>query len=220
MKDEIITEHPSYGLIEISRMSCQPAINVFGSSIKTANPISLKILTTKKYRSLNRETYHGRKQIVEVWLSPAQFAEAITTLNMGSGTPVTIKRIQGEPVEECPDEAVNELFNEEFRDDINSISNQLTELKRVSDQILGSKGGLKVSEKQTLMSMIFKIEQDVRANLPFVHEQFTRAMDKTIAQGKAEIEAFATTAIQKVGLDNIKDLPKLLTEEGVTNGDQ
>ena len=217
MKDDVVTSHPSYGLIEISRMSCSPPINVFGSSIKTANPISIKISHTEKHRDLNRDSYFGKERIIELWLSPSQFAEAITTLNIGSGTPVTIMNIQGETIEKCPDEGVNELFNEEFASDIKSISNQLTQLKKAADEILRSKGGIKAAEKNKLLSMIFKVEQDVRANLPFVHKQFARAMDRTIQQGKAELEAFANNTVMKLGLDNIKSIPIQITGE-IDNG--
>ena len=45
--------------------------------------------------------------IVEVDMSYTQFAEAITSLNMGDGVPVTITNIGGQPVPGCPYEAMS-----------------------------------------------------------------------------------------------------------------
>jgi len=213
MDDRKREKHESFGLLQISRTTCSPPTNVFGSSIKTGNPIMLRISKGEKIRDLNREWYFDYEQIIEVEMSPSQFAEAITTLNAGVGVPVTIRRVQRKQMERCPDESINELFNEEFTKDIKGASKQLTELKVVAENILTQKGGLKAAEKKELLARIYKVEQDVRANMPFVHKQFARAMDKTVQQGKAEIESFMSNAVQKIGLDNMKDMPKLLGKD-------
>jgi len=54
-------------------------------------------------RELNRDFYFGGKRIVECEMSYSQFAEAITSMNMGTGVPVTIRYIQDKgKIEECP----------------------------------------------------------------------------------------------------------------------
>jgi hypothetical protein len=199
MKENQESTHESFGLLQISRASCSAGQNVFGSSIKTANPIRLKICRAVKERSLNREWYYGKENIIEVEMSPTQFAEAITTLNMGSGVPCTIRYVDGVEMAPCPDENINELFNDEFRDDIKNIADTLTELQNKAKEILGKPGSVKKADKELLLGRIYNVEQMVRSNLPFVHTQFTRAMDKTIQQSKAEIEAFVDTATRKIG---------------------
>ncbi len=205
--------HESYGLLQISRTSCQPAQVVFGSSIKTGNPIRLRVHRAEKHRDLHREWYHDKETIVEIEMSPAQFAEAITTLNVGVGVPCTIRYVDSKRMDKCPDEGVNELFNDEFKEDIRDVAATLTELQTEAKRILGAPGTVKKADKTALLSRIYHAEQMVRSNMPFVHEQFTRAMDKTVQQGKAEIEAFMDNAVRRVGLENMKDVPDLIGEK-------
>jgi len=59
--------------------------------------------------------------------------------------------------------------------------------------------------------------QNIKSNIPFVNEQFTEQMDKTITEAKGEIEAFIEHKIRSAGLEAIaasKDFPtiKELTE--------
>ena len=205
MLDETEETHESFGLLQISRMTCTPAMNVFGSSVRTGNPISLRIKRAKRARGLNRHTYYSTEQLIEVYMSPAQFADAITSLNSGSGTPVTLYGVAGKTMEDCPDIDQRQLFHQEFNKDVAEASMELTKLLRQAEEILGKSGTIKSKDKKELLAKITKVEQDIRANMPFVHKQFNRAMDKTTSEAKAEVEAFVENKIRTIGLENMPD---------------
>jgi hypothetical protein len=205
MFDETKEEHESYGLLQISRCQCTPATNVFGSSVKTGNPIRLRISRAVRYRGLNEHTYHDKQQLIEIEMSPSQFADAITSLNCGVGTPVTLLRVNCERMADCPDIDQRQLFHEEFNQDVADASKQLTELLKEAKEILGSKGAVKAADKKGLLNKIGSVEQNIRANMPFVHQQFNRAMDKTTSEAKAEVEAFIENKVRSIGLDNMQD---------------
>jgi len=219
MKDRTEENHESFGLLQISRQSCRPAMNVFGSSVKTENPISLRIKRAVKHRGLNRHWYYSTEEIVEVIMSPAQFADAITTLNSGSGTPVTIRYVNRKEMESCPETSQTELFHEEFKNKIKDVVSDLTNLLKVSKEVLQSKGQVKVADKNKLHGLITKVEQEIRANMPFVHEQYMKAMDKTTSEAKAEIEAFMNNSIMNAGIEAISNKnsnPEITYEETET----
>jgi len=75
--------HPSYGMVSFNRQQQTPPANLFGSSIKHQTLISLTIRRGTKERDLSRDWYFGGEELIEVLLSPNQFAEAITHMNMG-----------------------------------------------------------------------------------------------------------------------------------------
>jgi len=44
------------------------------------------------------------------------------------------------------------------------------------------------------------------ANMPFVQTQFNEAMDKTVTEAKAEVEAFVSHKVTSLGLASLKEL--------------
>jgi len=212
--DEKKENHESFGMLQISRRTCTPPINVFGSSVKTSNPIHLTITTATKYRSLNRHWFHSNKELIEIYMSPAQFSDAITSLNAGSGTPVTIDHVGGEKMAECPEVDQRQLFEDEFDKDMKNIAKELSELTDLAEKLLTAKGTLKSADKKSLLSRIRSAEQNVRADVPFVYSQFNTAMDKTTSEAKAEIESFVTNSIMSAGIDVLGlKKPKLIGDK-------
>ena len=79
-------EHESYGLVGVSRISGSDR-NLFGSSIRHKNTMMLRVKRANKERHLNRDWYHANETIVEVEMSPVQYAEMISSPNVGEGIP-------------------------------------------------------------------------------------------------------------------------------------
>lgn len=202
--DTIEDTHESYGLLQISRVTAHPPMNVFGSAIKTGNPIALRIKRATRKRNIHQEWYHANGTILEIYMSPAQFSEAITTMNIGEGIPATIIYADGKNIEVCPSYGQNETFNDELKKDIKQAMESIEHVYKMASEILGSKGPVKVAEKKTLLSAIEHLKQHIESNMPFVHKQLARAMDKTVAQGKAEIEAFMNNTINKLSLMGLR----------------
>ena len=131
------TKHPSYGQLQISRVSSNKRVPLYGTSNECRETIQLSIHTSVHNRDLNRDWYFADEELIRVEMSPAQFAEVITSLNLGTGPPVTIRRIKGQDrIENPPYKADRDLFNKEFSgrvekvmDRMESLINQAKELK-------------------------------------------------------------------------------------------
>ncbi len=191
-------EHESYGMVGISHFTCG-GMSMFGSSIKHDRGISIKIKHADVERGLHQEWYHGNKTIVEVFLSASQFAQLITTPNTGDGVPCTIRGIDGKQMDAPPYYGQNEIFNSELQEKFSEAMSGADDLIRDADKMLSSKGAMKVADKKELLGKISSLVQHIRANMPFMHKQFTRAMDKTVVTAKAEVEEFYTSTILKMG---------------------
>lgn len=84
------TTHPSYGTLLFSRRTGAKEA-LFGSSIQHRDTICMTLHHASIERGLNRDWIHGDKVIAEVEMSYSQFAEAITSMNIGTGVPVTVQ---------------------------------------------------------------------------------------------------------------------------------
>jgi len=205
-------EHESYGMIQISRVSGSKR-NLFGSSICHSNTIALRIHKASVKRNLSSYWYHPKDTIVEIELSNTQFIDAMTNMNT-SGTPATIRYIQGERTEDCPHENVKKVFEEELSNDIESVLSNTRKMMKLVETKLKAPGTMKKSDRLELAGILYKVEQDIRDNIHFVYRQFNKQMDKSITEAKGEIESFFTSTIHSLGS---KELVKKLEDGSLIN---
>lgn len=203
MDEEIIEKHESYGVLGFYRTSSTTS-NLFGSSIKHQNTIRMRLKTASKRRRLNDTRYYGDKDIVEVEMSYNQFAEIITSMNVGDGVPVTIKRLNGQRMEECPDENIREVFEKEFAQKMKELGSRMNKLVEESEKILSDKNPLKKNDKELILSELRMLKQELSSNVPFVASQFNEQMDKTVAEAKGEVEAFVMNKVHSLGIEGLK----------------
>ncbi len=210
-KEEVF-QHPSYGMIGFHRVT--GSTRLFGSSIPKHNRfITLSIKHGERMHHQSRDWYFGKKQIIEVNLSAAQFADLITSMNMGDGVPCTINWLNG-TVEPPPDlETETEKVRTNFREDLQDLVVKLKASQKEVEAILEQKS-IKVADRKTIKAKLFKVVQDVEANLPFVLESFQEASTKVVTHAKAEIESFTTTRIMAAGVEHIRQLTEPTAKEG------
>jgi len=220
MEKEIKIEHESFAVLQISRVSGRSE-NLFGSSISHQHFIELRIAPAYIHRNLNRD-WIGSHNVpyITIQMSNSQFAEAITSMNMGVGTPVTLRSMitkEGyKQMQEPPQEDKRRQFDDEFEDDMKELASGVSTIK---DEILIALNG-KIPKKLyvEISGKISKIEQEVKSNIPFIKTQFTEQMDKTTLEAKGEVEGFFLNKIHKLGLEGLK-LDKVLKLKDDTTGD-
>jgi hypothetical protein len=200
MNDEKETTHESYGLLSISRVTGQ-FNTLFGSNVKHHGAIALRVSRAKLIRSdLHYDRYMDTEEVVEVYLSPTQWAEAITTLNCGSGTPCTLIHVQGKTIEMPPETtSLTEQFNDEFKERLQKAHDKIKEHSKKVKEIL-NKPTINKTDRKELASILAIIESLFTSSAPFVHDMFREACDNVVVQAKGEIESFYTTAIVNSGI--------------------
>lgn len=212
--DEFEREHPSYGILHIARTSGggSSAVRLFGSPLATHyGTIRLSISKGRWIHGLHHDRYYGMgKDFIEIEMSAAQFADAITSLNIGSGTPCTIRYVSGERVPSPPDYPTEA---EHIRDDFeNSLNTFATKAHQYRKRIEGLTSKLSAKAKEEIRIALDVIEQQLTSNVPFVVKQFQEATTRVTSAAKAEVEAFVTGAVRAAGLQSIAEgrLPSLL----------
>ena len=210
----------SFGVLKISKVTSSNKIALFGSSIKHQHFISLIVCPAMLNRSLNRDWISdaGRIPYIEVLMSYNQFAEAITSFNQGSGTPVTIERIAGRKIPEFELIDKPEEFKLELADTISGILKEIEDFKK---ELLQTNLAIKV--RKNLLKQFDRIKMQLQENVPFIEKQFQEQMEKTITEAKSEFEGFVEGRVRDLGLEKMK-VDKLLSiedkkhESGVSNG--
>jgi hypothetical protein len=211
--DEFEREHPSYGVLHIARTSGgSGAIRLFGSPLATHyGTIRLSISKAKWIHGLHHDRYFGMsKDFIEIEMSAAQFADAITSLNIGSGTPCTIRYVGGERVPDPPDHATEaEHIRDNFEGSLGKFAAKAREYRARIEELTGK---LSAKAREEIRIALDVIEQQLTSNVPFVMDQFQEATTRVATAAKAEVEAFVSHAVRTAGLAAIADgkLPSLL----------
>jgi len=202
--DKTKETHESYGLVGVSRRTGDPG-NLFGSSIRHQNYVALTIKRAEKNRDIHRDWYYGHEHLIKIEMSNTQFAEMITTMNMGDGVPCTIRHIGYERMEDPPGIEQRQIFEDEFKVDMQQVGNKISSAIKKAESLLDIKGNIKKAERHEIISLLESIAQDINLNMPFVQAQFNKAMDKTILEAKGEVEAFVSNKITSLGVEALRE---------------
>ncbi len=211
--DEFEREHPSYGILHIARTSGgTSAIRLFGSPLATHyGTIRLTISRGKWIHGLNHDRYFGmNKDFIEIEMSAAQFADAITSLNMGSGTPCTIRYVGGERIDAPPDHPTEaEHIRDNFEGALDKYKAKAHTYRKKIEELTVK---LSFKAREEIRIALDVIEDQLGSNVPFVVKQFQEATTRITTSAKAEVEAFVTGVVRAAGLQSIAEgrLPSLL----------
>ena len=208
--------HPSYGLVSISRITGGPgAKRLFGSPLATHyGTIRLSIGAAKWMHSLQHDSYCGSRLLanehIEIEMSAAQFADMITSLNMGSGTPCTVRYLGGKPVPPPPEHVTEaEHIRESFGDSLDKYKAKARKYRGKIEELTTK---LSLKARDEIRIALDVIEGQLSSNVPFVLDQFQEATTKITTAAKAEVDAFVTGVVHAAGLEAIAGgrLPSLL----------
>lgn len=209
-------KHPSFANLYIGRSYCSGKRALYGSSIKHSDIITLKISPSYIGRSLHNDHYYVDTQsYIEIEMSQAQFAQAITSLNMGDGIPVTLRRLNGQYIEECPFEDKRTQFDTEFSTDMNTTVQKFDNDIKEIESILAQKRSLTKVDKEKILAAVHNVQRILGSDMPFLFSQFNKQMEKTVTEAKAEVEGHIRSRMDDLAMQNLRaeDAAASLLEE-------
>jgi hypothetical protein len=197
-------DHPSYGMIRCSQVTSGKGVDLFGSSIRHTSTVRIRISSATLRRHLSDDDHYRKNEIIEIELSPAQWAEFLTSMNQGDGVPCTLRFVRGfGAIPEPVTVSKREQFENEFKVDAVRIAKKMDDLVAFVDQ-LQAQPSISKKERTELSNRIQMIRQEIASNIPFLATQFSRQMDKTVTAARAEADFFVTKLIRDTGLAAIK----------------
>lgn len=202
-------EHPSYAQLSISRRSGMGdgRVTLYGSTIRHQNTISLQIKGSAKHYDNYHERYYGEGiPYIEIEMSQSQFAEAITSLNMGSGVPVTVRYLMGETIPFCEELTMRQKIDGNIKVTFKNIVHNIASNYKRIDELGVQKGPLKAKEKEELIGMCRSLIQDIESNMPFFKQTIDEVVDASVMQAKSEIDATMQHVITRLGMEKLGEL--------------
>lgn len=205
-REAIQEEHPAFGQVSFSRRQGHPG-KLYGSSLDNHQTfITLEVKRSELEHHLSRDWYFSRDLLIEVDLSAAQFAELLTTMNVGSGVPCTLRYVRGEgAIPEIPQdkkteaERIEESFNADLKDKVESFK----DIEQRIGQILEKKS-IGKQDRADIKSMVYQARRFFVDAAPFAVKSMVEAKEKVVTSAKAEIEAFMMHIVTKTGLKALK----------------
>ena len=191
------------GMISWSKTSGS-ARALFGTEIETANPIKLDICHAEESRELSRNWQFAKKQIVEIEMSPVQWAEFLTSGNT-SGVPCTLKYINGEKMSDPKPSTIMEDYNNEVNEQFEEFGKSFDKVSETLKEQINSNKPMGKKALEELLREVEILRTNTVANVKFVKNSFKKDMDKIVTQAKAEFNAYTESRIHEIGIESIKN---------------
>lgn len=218
--DENTQKHESQVQVSFSRVTCTGPVAFYGSDVKVNNWIQLKVSTSEKRRNLSNDWYFADKPILTMRLSPNQFSELLTTMNVGEGVPATLTYHNGSllpngridpPIEENK----TALFKREINERNTVIQDRMRHLESAIDGC-----NISAKAKKQIADEVKMLRQEINSNLPFILLQAEKQVDKIVSAGKSAVDAFYTGVITRLGFAALKSAPQIALIECNSNIDK
>lgn len=160
----------------------------------------------------------NRFPVVEVAMSELQFAQLISTMNIGDGVPGTFQ-YRPEPGTqsvwvEMPE--AQKTTEQKFSDDVKATAKTAvdaqTEVTKMLRQLLAGKT-INKGAVQAVLEQAEIAQRELSSSLPFILERADEDIGDRAARAKVEVAAFAKNIVQGLGMD-------ALGERAALAGDQ
>jgi predicted secreted protein len=198
--------HPSYGIIGFNRIQSSGRRRLFGSALNEHyHTIRVTIGHCERATEHGLDRFRSTGQIIEIELSAAQFAEAITAMNAGDGVPCTIARMKGIGGIEEPPVVMNESAHakSDFKARMATFAKTLAATRAKVEAATEGKVITK-DIRETIRNGVSRIAQEVGESIPWFVERYEEATEKISSAAKADADAWLTTAIHRAGLQGLR----------------
>ena len=205
---------PSQLLIQFNRVESSKPAAFYGSDITCNSYIVLKVVRSVPLRENSNDRFMEREIILKARISPNQFAELLTTMNIGNGVPATLEMFNtaGLASGKMPEfEANNKIdtFHAEIAEKTKIIEDQLEELITVID-----KTAMPAKSKQAIDEKVQAISRTISQNLPYILRQAGEQLDKAVSAAKGVVDSFYVGVCTKLGIKAIQNnMVHLITEK-------
>ncbi len=199
-------EHESFCTVQFSRMQTSPPTMLFNSDVPHSTVISLTIRRASYYRcgDLSMDHTFGNEDLVEVMLSPAQYAELLTTMNVGTGVSGTLRRYGKETYDLPKMKSRASHFKSEISSRLEDVKTELNEARAAAEAIFADNAPIRKADKERFASALQRVESLFKSYMPFIIDQFGKTLEKMTTEAKADVESFVEHAAMTTGIEALK----------------
>lgn len=204
--DQVET-HPAYGVIGASRVS--GTTTLFDSDIKHMGFVRLRIAKAEKILGAHEDHVYGQmRTLCEVDLSEAQWVALISRMNIGEGTPCTLRYHGQTPLIEVPGIDDGRDAEGRLRARAASIGSTLDDrTKYVLDEVGKIAEKLGKKDRDRLLSLLDNLTSSLDSNIEFGKSMLREHAEKLVCAAKVEIHAAVNAKITSLGIERLRELP-------------
>jgi len=202
--EHTIEKHESFGLASFGRLSSSGPHNLFGSSIGHSHTIRLEINRASLNRHLNQDWYYPEDRLIIIEMSQTQFGDLISSMNT-SGVPVTIRYIGKKAMENCPDKNAVKKVSAEMDKELKDLGTLPLETATEIMDYLEKEVKLPKKHLSAIEDKLHRLTKVFGDTLPFIKDQFVRAVSTSVSYAKGEIEAFWLHKLHALGLKKLSE---------------
>lgn len=203
---QVVETHPAFVQASFSRRQGHPG-KLYGSNLDHHHThVTLEVKRSELVHDLSRDWHFSKELLIEVDFSAAQFAELITTMNVGSGVPCTLRfnskegKIPGLPEDTSTEsERIEESFNANLAEKVKRFE----EYEKQIAEILKKKS-IGKADREQIKSMVYQARRFFIDSAPFAATSLVEVKEKLVSSAKAEIEASLMDMITKTGIQTLK----------------
>lgn len=203
MNDAEKQQHPSFGKITVSRVHGS-ARRLFGTRVQHHETIRITVQGATLSRDLSRDWILSNGTIIELDMSPAQWATFISSFGQGDGTPVTlIARPEGSNIIQCPPPPPFNNERLEHEQEIDDLIKEIHRERDIIEQQVAALFAAKSVTKKDLSALRNALGKFINAcihNIPFVAESYKKTLHTITEEAKIEVEAFTEQYLFNLGL--------------------
>ena len=193
--------HESHGMVGISR--CSGRVPLHGSPVEPYNFIRLTVQEGVHNHGLGRDHWYAGRMVLQLHMSETQFAQMVTTPNMGDGVPCTLTyrhtegfvKLDDPPAEESAAGITRRQFREDVEDTLATMDDAR---RRVEEQLDAAKISGKLRE--SLRREIFEVFRVFDDYAPFAMKAFEENVQTAVAAAKTEVATYVSHVAQQTGL--------------------
>ena len=194
--------HPSYGQVTISRCTSNVGHVLYGSLLRHDAFLSFRLHRSEIYRENGIERHFPREIMAEFLMSEAQFAQMITTLNIGSGVPVTISHFDNKRIDAPPARnervEVDKDLKKASQDAVTSAEKVLTEMGQMI-----SSGKINKTTLKRLQNELENAIRQMASSASFLKGVFDESIEKAVTAAKADFDNYVRLQLQQAGLQQL-----------------
>lgn len=199
--------HPAFGVAVVTRSAGTPR-TLFQSDLQHNETIVLSIRRASRDRQLMRDWIYPREELIEVEMSLAQWGSLVSSMGIGSGTPVTIRSTATERlVPGLPYEPRIATVVGEAKGTVERLLERARETLVVLSDAIESKKGIR--ETREALRMHRHTLEGAANNAEFAVKSVVEATEHVTSQAKSDIEAHILNAAALTGLTAPIILPEL-----------
>lgn len=206
-------KHPAFGVLTVTKPQGGDGA-MFGSDVPHYGCIRVEVRAAELRRDLSRDWIHGQDHLVAFELTHAQWAEFISSVGNGAGTPCTLRFRETAGV--LPGIEKVQTKYDTHRQEISDAAERrlqkaMDALRAISASVDSGKTG-KTHLRPLIDDALRELDQ-LPGSVAFVLKSAEQALEKATTDAAIEVESYISASAQRVGFETMQELADALRQQ-------